>query len=95
MAELKIEVFTSPTCPHCPSAVRATKELLEENPELKEKVAWVEVSTATADGSRRAREYGIRGVPTIIFTNSNGEKGGVVGTPTKKKYLEIIKQMMT
>lgn len=94
MAELKIEVFTSPTCPHCPPAVRTAKELLEENPELKERVEWVEVSTATTDGQRKAMSYGIRGVPTIIFTNSKGEKGGVVGTPTKKKYLEIIKQMM-
>lgn len=94
MTELKIEVFTSPTCPHCPPAVRTTKELLEENPELKEKIEWVEVSTATADGRSKAMEYRIRKVPTIIFTNDRGEKGGLVGAPTKKKYLEIIKQMM-
>ena len=94
MAELKIEVFTSPTCSHCPSAVRATKELLEENPQLKVGVEWVEVSMATADGRRKAANYGIHSVPTIVLTNSKGEKGGIVGAPTKKRYLDVINKMM-
>ncbi len=94
MSDLKIEVFTSPGCPHCPTAVRVTRELMEENPELAERVRWKEMSTATPEGSRKAQAYGIRAVPTIIFTNKRGERGGYVGAPSKKRYLEIIEEML-
>lgn len=94
MAELKIEVFTSPTCPACPSAIKATKELLKENKQLGGRVKWVEMSTGTPKGSKRARRYGIRGVPTIIITNRRGEKGGITGTPSKRKYLEVVYKML-
>jgi thioredoxin 1 len=94
MTELKIEVFTSPTCPHCPGAVEATKRLLSENPELDGKVKWEELSTRTPEGSRKAAAYGVRGVPTIVTTNSKGEKGAFVGAPTQKAYLNMIKEMM-
>jgi len=94
MSELKIEVFTSRTCPHCPSAVRATKQLLEENPSLKGRVKWSEVSTSTPKGGRRASTYQIRSVPTIILTNKNGEKGAYPGTPSQEKYLKMVYEML-
>ena len=94
MSDLKIEVFTSPTCPNCPAAVRATKELLAANKELGGRVLWKELSTATPQGRRKAAKYGIRSVPTIIMSNSRGGKGGIVGTPTQEKYLEVVREMM-
>ena len=94
MTQLKIEVFTSPTCPHCPAAVRVTEEIMEENPELAKIIKWKEMSTATAEGYKKATAYGIRGVPTIVLTNSRGEKGGIVGAPRKERYLKIIQQML-
>ncbi len=94
MADLKIEVFTGPRCPHCPHAVKATKKLLKDNPRLRERVKWVEVSTGTKKGSRRAQRYGIRSVPTIILTNKEGDKGGIRGTPSQRKYLEYVYEML-
>lgn len=94
MAELKIEVFTSPTCPHCPAAVVATKNLLSENPDLAEKIKFVELSTRDSEGSKKARAYGIRSVPTIVVTNSKGEKGAYVGAPTKNEYLRMVGEML-
>jgi thioredoxin 1 len=91
MAEIKIEVFTSMTCPHCPAAVKATETLMAENPELAEKVKWKEMNTSTEEGSRKARAYGIRGVPTIVVTNEKGEKTGYVGAPTQQTYKNLIK----
>ncbi|ODS39021.1 MAG: hypothetical protein A7316_00670 [Candidatus Altiarchaeales archaeon WOR_SM1_86-2] len=91
MSDLKIEVFTSPTCPHCPSAVRATREVLNENPELKRRIEWREMNTVKPNARRKARSHGIRGVPTIILTNTKtGETAGITGTPCKKRYLEVI-----
>lgn len=94
MADLKIEVFTSLMCSNCPPAVKATKQLLKDNTQLKDRLKWVEVSTSTSKGRKRAQSYGIRGVPTIVFTNKKGEKGVVTGTPSRKKYLEIVYEML-
>ncbi len=91
MKDLEIEIFTSPTCPHCPAAVKATKEVLNENPELKARVEWKEMNTAKSYAKRRARSYGIRSVPTIILTNTKtGEKSGVTGAPSNQRYLKMI-----
>jgi len=94
MAELKIEVFTSMTCPFCPGAVRATKKLLADNPELESKVTWEELSTRSPEGSRKASAYGIRSVPTIVVTNKRGERGAHVGEPSQGTYLKMINEML-
>ncbi len=91
MADLKIEVFTSNTYPHCPAAARATKGLMEESPEIAARISWKEMNTSTAEGRRKAKSYDIRTVPTIILTNTKtGEKAGLAGAPSKKKYIEAI-----
>jgi len=91
MKDLEIEIFTSSTCPHCPAAVKATEEVLNENPQLKARVEWREMNTAKSHAKRRARSYGIRSVPTIILTNTKtGEKSGVTGAPGNQKYLKMI-----
>lgn len=91
MATLLIEVFTSPTCSHCPAAVKATKELFEKHNELKSDVVWKEVSTGTPSGYNKARSYGILSVPTIIMTNlKTNERFGITGVPSDKKYIDMI-----
>jgi len=91
MATVLIEVFTSPTCPYCPAAVKATKGLFEKHNELKKDVAWKEVNTGTPAGASKARTYGISSVPTIIITNlKTNEKFGVGGAPNDKKYIDMI-----
>ena len=91
MSDLRIEVFTSPTCPHCPAAVRITREVLNENPGLKRRIDLREMNTVKPNARRKARSYGIRGVPTIILTNTKtGEIAGITGAPSKKRYLGVI-----
>ncbi|CEG13646.1 hypothetical protein MSIBF_A4390004 [groundwater metagenome] len=91
MATVLIEVFTSPTCTHCPAAVKATKELFRKHEELKKDVTWKEMSTGTPAGYNKARTYGISSVPTIILTNlKTNERFGVGGAPNDKKYIDMI-----
>ncbi len=61
-----IELFTSPTCPHCPPAKKALVETAR-----KAGVELTEYSTATPQGIQKAREYGVASVPTAIVV---GEK---------------------
>jgi predicted DsbA family dithiol-disulfide isomerase len=61
----KYMLFFTPMCPKCPKIKEYmnTKDLEKE---------WVDA--ATADGLEKAREFGVSGVPTIIFFNENGEE---------------------
>lgn len=74
-----IEVFTSPTCPHCPRAITMAKEVAMQMPG----VQVVEVSTATPQGYAKAALYGVQAVP-IIFIN---RKRAFVGAPPSMEAL--------
>lgn len=91
MADLKIEVFTSNAYPNCPVAVRVTKEVMQENPALEARINWNEMNTSKPEGQRKAKNYDIWVVPTIILTNTKtGQRAGLAGAPSKKKYIEAI-----
>ena len=51
----KIEVFTSPTCPHCPGAVQVVVQIL---------------SIADPANRDLAIDYGVHAVPAIAINNS-------------------------
>jgi thioredoxin 1 len=65
-----IEVFTSPTCPHCPQALEMARQLAMEMPGIQ----VVEQSTATPQGYARAAFYGVQAVPTVFI---NGKQAFV------------------
>ncbi|ADC47528.1 redox-active disulfide protein [Methanobrevibacter ruminantium M1] len=60
----KVEVFTSPTCPHCPGAVRLVEKAKEE---LGDALDVTIYNTAEAEAMEIARKYHIMYVPTIII----------------------------
>lgn len=73
---VKIEVFTSPMCPHCPAAKRVVEEVVSEMNEANIEVEHVDVMKEP----ERAANYGIMAVPTIVI---DGEVK-FVGAPTKE-----------
>lgn len=76
-----IEVFTSPSCPHCPRALEMAKQLAMQMPGIR----VVEQSTATPQGYAKAALYGVQAVPTI-FINC---KRAFVGAPPS---IEALRQ---
>jgi len=78
-----IEVFTSPTCPHCPSALLMAKELAAQMPGIR----VVEQSTATAQGFAKAAFYNVQSVPTIYI---NGKRAFVGAPPS----IEALRQAL-
>ena len=88
MTSAKIEIFTSPTCPHCPSAKRAVSDFAKNRDDVK----VVETSTATKKGSDRAMRFDVRGVPTIIVTGpGTDERIGYVGAPSKSGLEKMVR----
>lgn len=83
----KITVFTSPTCPHCPSAVKLAQKIGAQKDEVKVQIA----STATPEGIMLARKFEIFSVPTI-FVKGDGhpEILAIKGTPSEEKLNELI-----
>jgi len=87
MKEAKIEIFTSPTCPYCPNAVRVAKELSKEMPEIK----ILETNTGTEKGRKRAENNDVRSVPTLFITGDGyPERIGYIGAPSKDKLRKMV-----
>lgn len=82
----KIEVFTSPTCPHCPTALRLAKEVESERDDVK----VIETSTGTQQGHRRAEQFNIMTVPTVFVKGPKHDIIGFRGPPMKKELLHAI-----
>ena len=87
VGKCKIEVFTSPTCPHCHPALNLAKQIEKERDEVK----VTELSTATPNGRRKAEQMGVMAVPTIFVKGpAYPENIGFKGLPSKKGLLKAI-----
>ncbi len=79
---LKVEVFTSPSCPYCPMAEQLVEEAQKEIGSDME----VEVVNIMTD-RQRAVDYGIMAVPAIAI---NGVVE-FVGAPSKEELMAKLK----
>lgn len=85
--ELLLELFTSPTCPHCPAAKRIAENVVKQM----EGAILIERDVSSPENASIAARYGIHGVPTIMI---NG-KYQIVGVPRSETELySHLKDMM-
>jgi thioredoxin 1 len=77
-----VEVFTSPTCPHCPAAVRVVEEAEKEIEGLEVEI----IDTSDMDNRQKAMDYQIYAVPTIAI---NG-KVEFVGAPSLPELMDKL-----
>ncbi len=64
--KLKIEIYTSPTCPYCPAALRMLEKAVRI---YNEAIDVVEVSVASTDGQKLAAIYSVQATPTIVINS--------------------------
>jgi len=81
--KIRIEVFYSPTCSLCPKAKEILWEVLEK---VNQKVYIDEVNVLSLDGLKKAEQYGVKTVPTMVINM----KHKIVGVPSKENLLKII-----
>ena len=79
---LKVEVFTSPSCPYCPMAEQVAEEAKKEIGDDMD----IEVINIMTD-RQRAIDYGIMAVPAIAI---NGVVE-FVGAPSKEELMAKLK----
>lgn len=84
---IKVEVFSTNSCPHCPSAIEAA-QVAKENMGDAIDVEVVKIDESE-ENRKRAIDYQIMAVPTIVI---NGEVT-FVGAPTEDELIEKLKSL--
>lgn len=77
---IHMQVFTTPTCPYCPQAVRLAHQLAIENPSIR--ADMVDVVEFPFLGER----YTVMGVPKIVIN----ETISFVGALPEDRYIEYV-----
>ena len=81
---VELQVFVTPTCPHCPRAVRVAHDMAVEND-------LIEADAIESQEFRElSQEYGVRGVPQI---NVN-ETGQFTGGLPPQRFLEEVRSAL-
>lgn len=78
---VKVEVFTSPSCPYCPMAIEVVNEVEKDMPGTLE-VKKIDIM----EDRDKAIEYGLMAVPAIAL---NGVVR-FVGAPAKEELVKAI-----
>ena len=74
---VRVELFCSPVCPHCPSARKLVSAVVERYPH----VEFVEVNTFTDEGIERGMSMRVMAVPTVALDYENK----LVGYPSMRR----------
>lgn len=84
-----VKLFTSVTCPNCPSAKKEITELKEERNDFE----LIIFETTTKKGAMEAQKENIQSVPTYIIQGEGyANKIGLVGSQghkTLNKYIDV------
>jgi glutaredoxin-like protein len=83
---LHLQVFVTPTCPHCPRAVLLAHQMAMENPRM----IRAEGIEAT-EFPDLANQFNVRGVPQTVI---NAGMGTIVGAVPEKNLLAEIMQSL-
>lgn len=82
---VKLEVFSTQTCPHCPMAIKAAEDAKEA---LGDQIEYEHIDAN--ENPEKAMEYQIMAVPTVII---DGEVA-FVGAPTSDELIAKLKEKL-
>lgn len=85
---IKVEVFSTSTCPHCPAAIDAAEQAKAKLGDAIE-VEAIKIDDS-AENRQRAIDYQIMAVPTIVI---DGEVA-FVGAPYPEELVEKLESLL-
>ncbi len=86
---IKILLFTSPACPHCPQAENVVKKIV---PYYKDRLQFEKIRTRTNKGKHLSIEFNVMSTPTILILVNGIEKKRIVGTPSENNFKKMIEK---
>lgn len=87
---IKVEVFSTSTCPHCPAAIDAAEKAKDKLGESIDVEAIKIDDPNNPENRQRAIDYQIMAVPTIVI---NGDVV-FVGAPTENELIAHLESML-
>ncbi|WP_292888213.1 thioredoxin family protein [Methanobrevibacter sp. UBA212] len=87
---IKVEVFSTSTCPHCPAAIEAAEKAKDKLGESIDVEAIKIDDPNNPENRQRAIDYQIMAVPTIVI---NGDVV-FVGAPTENELIAHLESML-
>lgn len=84
MVRVRLELFYSPICQLCPRVREVIMRLDEDYDEVRIE----EVNVLSPEGLRRAEDYGIRSVPTIVLNS----RVKLTGVPSRGYLINMIQR---
>ena len=87
---IKVEVFSTSTCPHCPAAIDAAQKAKDKLGDAIEVDAVKIDDPSNPENRQRAIDYQIMAVPTIVI---NGEVV-FVGAPAEEELIAHLESML-
>jgi thioredoxin-related protein len=90
---MKILVFTSSNCSHCPKAERVVREVAPIYSNYD--VSHEKIRTKTPYGKELSIGYNVMGTPTILFLDeNNNELKRIVGAPSEENLKKEIEKLL-
>lgn len=83
---IKVEVFTSDSCPHCPGAIAVAEQAKEQ---LGDKIDVEVLNINNVENREKAISLQIMAVPTIVIDG----KVEFVGAPTSDQLISKLESM--
>lgn len=87
---IKVEVFSTSTCPHCPAAIDAAQKAKDKLGDAIDVESIKIDDPSNPDNRQRAIDYQIMAVPTIVV---NGEVV-FVGAPTDTELVAHLESLL-
>ncbi|RLG16607.1 hypothetical protein DRN69_00410 [Candidatus Pacearchaeota archaeon] len=79
---MKLLIFVSSNCPHCPNAEKVVEKIAPEY--YNYGLCLKKIRMKTSEGKELASKYNIMAVPTILFLDDkNNEIQRIVGSPSE------------
>ena len=89
---MKLLVFVSSTCSHCPEADRVARIVAPEYSEYG--LGYEKIRMASQQGKELSEKYVVMSIPTLIFVDDEGtEINRIVGAPSEaglRKKIETL-----
>ncbi len=90
---MKILVFVSSHCPHCPNAEKVAEKIAPEYSEYG--LSFRKVRMKTSEGKELASKYNIMAMPTILLLDDeNNEIQRIVGAPSEESLRSKIEKSL-